>query len=269
MAWYGRYGYNTAGDLKTFFDYIITNYGQDSNGYGWTIKDANAGTNIGVYQCQPDANSKFVLVIKDNQTGYADVEYWNDWDAVNHIGVGLSMTYGCNSSYKLQIWKRAGQWFAAIDKDRIVYISLGMNMAYYLGYPDRFDITKDTPVFVGWNNYNTIQNGGYNPLGYWGNSESYPEWRAFRSAEGNYNVSLLANLGGFISLTPDSRYICTETLVIAGNYCLGKLKGVFSKWTNAPVLYSGQRLQINGTNWLAVRASSAGTEYGTCYVRED
>jgi len=268
MAWFGRYGYNTAGDLKDFFGYIVTNFGQDENGYGWSVKDANAGTNIGVYQCQPDANSKFVLVIKDNQINYANIEYWDDWDAVNHVGVGNSMTYGCNSSYKLQIWKRAGQWFAAIDKDRIVYINLSMGMAYYLGYPDRFDIKDDTPVFVGWDDYNTYQALMHNPLGYWGNSVGYPEWRAFRTVEGNYNVSLSAYAGGFISLTPDSRYICLESLVVAGNYCLGKLKGVFSKWTNAPVVYSGQRLQFNGTNWLAVRASSGTTEYGTCYIKE-
>ena len=269
MAWCGRYGYNTEGDLKVFFDYIITNYGQDLSGYGWTVKDANAGPNIGVYQCQPDANSKFVLVIKDNQTGYAYVEYWDDWDADTHSGVGNSMTYGCNSSYKLQIWKRAGQWFAAIDKDRIVYVSLGMNMAYYLGYPDRFDKIKDTPVFVGWDNYFSTQNGGYNPLGYWGNSAGYPEWRAFRSAEGNYNVSLLAYPGPFISLAPNSKYICMESLVVAGNFCIGKLKGVFSKWTQAPILYSGQRLQINGTNWFVVRASSGTTELGACYIKEE
>ena len=263
MAWYGRYGYNTEGDLKAFFDCIITNYGQDENGYGWTIKDANAGTNIGVYQCQPDANSKFVLVIKDNQTGYTDVEYWDDWDAVNHVGVGNSMTYGCNSSYKLQIWKRAGQWFAAIDKDRIVYVSLGMSMAYYLGYPDRYDTTKDTPVFVGWNNY-TAQTGGYNPLGYWGNAANLPEWRVFRSVEGNYNVSLLAYPGGFITLTPDSRYICMETLVVAGNFCLGKLKGVFSKGTSAPTVYNGQLFQINGVKWLGVGSAT----YGISYIKE-
>jgi hypothetical protein len=268
MAWYGRYGYNTAGDLKNFFDYIITNYGQDENGYGWTIKDANAGTNIGVYQCHPDANSKFVLVIKDNQTNYANVEYWDDWNADSHSGVGNSMTYGCNSSYNLQIWKRAGQWFASIDKDRIVYVSLGMNMAYYLGYPDRFDITKDTPIFVGWDNFNSAQNGGYNPLGYWGNSTSYPEWRAFRSAEGNYNVLLYYYPAGFIALSPDGRYICLESLVVAGNFCIGKLKGVFVKTTTPPIVYSGQQLQINGTKWFAVRASSGGTEYGMCYVRE-
>jgi len=268
MAWYGRYGYNTAGDLKAFFDYIITNYGQDTNGYGWTIKDANAGTNIGVYQCQPDANSKFVLVIKDNQTSYADVEYWDDWNATTHSGVGNSMTYGCSSSYKLQVWKRAGQWFAAIDKDRIVYISLGMNMAYYLGYPDRFDATKDTPLFVGWNNYSTTQGSPQNPLGYWANTVDKPEWRAFRSAQGSYNISLLAYPASFITLTPDSKYICIEGLVVVGDYCLGKLKGVFPKWTSAPVVYSGQRFQINGEHWICIRASSGSTEYGTCYIKQ-
>jgi len=267
MAWYGRYGYNTAGDLKAFFDYIITNYGQDSNGYGWTIKDANAGTNIGVYQCQPDANSKFVLIIKDDQTGYADIEYWDDWDATTHSGVGNSMTYGFSSSYKLQIWKRTGQWFAAIDKDRIVYICLTMGMAYYLGYPDRYDTTKDTPVFVGWNNYSTNQGLFYNPLGYWNNTGGYPEWRAFRDAAGNYNSLLSAYPGGFITLTPDSRYICMESLVTTGNYCLGKLKGVFCKWTNAPIVYSGQRLQINGDDWICIRAGIT-TEYGSCYIKQ-
>jgi len=268
MAWYGRYGYNTAGDLKAFFDYIITNYGQDSNGYGWTIKDANAGTNIGVYQCQPDANSKFVLVIKDNQTGYADIEYWDDWDAVNHVGVGNSMTYGCSSSYKLQIWKSAAQWFAAIDKDRIVFINLSMGMAYYLGYPDRYDITKDTPIFVGWNNYLTGHNTAKNPLGNWGNDSTNPEWRAFRSVEGNYNVSFTAIPAGFSTLSSDSRYICLESLAVIGNFCIGKLKGVFSKWTNPPTLYSGQRLQINGDIWLVVTGVYLSNYGGTCYVRE-
>jgi hypothetical protein len=143
-----------------------------------------------------------------------------------------------------------------------------MNMAYYLGYPDRYDTTKDTPVFVGWNDYDTTQTSTYNPLGYWGNSVDKPEWRAFRTAEGNYNNSLLAYPGAFISLTPDSRYICLESLVTAGNFCLGKLKGVFSKWTNAPVVYSGQRFQFNGIIWLVVRALSGTSEYGTCYIKE-
>jgi len=267
MAWYGRYGYDTAGDLKAFFDYIVTNYGQDENGYGWTIKDANAGTNIGVYQCQPDANSKFVLVIKDNQTGYANVEYWDDWDAVNHVGVGNSMTIG-KGSYNLILCKKTGQWFAAIDKDRVVFVCVPMNMAYYLGYPDRFDTSYNTPLFIGWNSSNSSQGYYHNPLGWNDTANATPEWRAFRAVSGTYSVQSYGYPTGFITLTPDSKYLLCETVVVCGNYALGKLKGVFSKFTAAPVVYSNQRILVNGIYWLAVRANSGSTEYGMCYIRE-
>jgi hypothetical protein len=278
MAWVSQYVTNVAGGLNGFLDNIITNYGQDENGYGWNIYDSNAGTNIGVYQCQPDDNSSFILVVKDNQADCATIEYWEGWDATNHAGVGNSMTYGNNSSYTLRIRKATGLFNASINKRRIVLAVMVGGWTYYLGYPRRFDEAKDTPCFIG---HDSASNGSYyayNPLA--GNCAAASssvglQWRWFKNSIGSLNQQLVVT--GFISTgnyfprfdtwtTTGQHYIFESTAQEDGSpyKLIGILDGVMCVGNCPSGRANGDTIVVGEDVWLAVLGSSS----TTCFIKE-
>jgi len=278
MAWVSAYKTNAAGQLKGFLDDIITNYGLEGS-YGWTIKDNNAGTNIGVYQCQPDANSKFVLVVRDNQADYATIEYWDDWDTDTHSGVGNSMTFGASSSYTLRVRKATGVYAAAINKQRIVLAIIGGGWAYYLGYPKRFDETKDTTAFIGHNSYTSGTNYSRNPLaGTLGGATNSGggEWRWFRDSNGNINRHL-ASRGSYTSgiayytrmdtWTPNGKHYVIETPVQedqSPNKLIGILDGVMCNMNCNSGRANGDTIVVGNDVWLVV----VGSDNTTCFIKE-
>ena len=280
MAWISQYNTNAAGKLKNFLDDIITNYGLQ-NGYGWSIKDNNAGTNIGVYQCQPDANSKFILVVKDDQSDYATIEYWEDWDSVNHVGVGNSMTYGSDSSKTLRIRKATGIFNASIKPypGRIVLSIMAIGSAYYLGYPRRFDETKNTPVFIGHNSYTSGIGYNDNPLAdqISASNTHYPEWRFFKDSVGNLN-KICASFGSPPSdssarsrkdtLTTNGQHYIIETPVqedASPFKMIGILDGVMCKSNCPSGLANGDTIIVGNDVWLAV----IGQNNSTCLIKEE
>ena len=276
MAWVSQYKTNIAGALKAFLDDIITNYGQE-NGYGWSIYDNNAGTNIGVYKCQPNSGSSFILVVKDNQIDYATIEYWEGWDAVNHIGVGNSMTYGVNSTYTLRIRKATGAFNASINKRRIVLAVMGLGFAYYLGYPRRFDETKDTPCFIGHDSATSQTNYAYNPLGgpYY-SSLPGEDWRWFKNSLGAINQALAVT--GFVSgsynvfprfetwTTTGQHYIFESSVQEDGSpyKLIGILDGVMCVGNCPSGRANGDTIIVGQDVWLVV----VGGGYTTCFIKE-
>lgn len=276
MSWVESYQTNAAGQLKAFLDNIITNYGKEGN-YGWEIYDSNAGTNIGVYRCKPDDNSSFILVVKDNQADYATIEYWDGWDTDNHVGIGNRMTYGNNSNYTLRIRKVTGVWGSAISKSRIVIAFKASGFAYYLGYPRRYDETKDTPLFIG-HDANTSGSGySINPLGGAYNvgfsSTIGITWRFFRDVNGNINkqaVSLSSTpINSVDSLpkrdnkTTTGRFVVFEDTVQQWDspYSLiGVLDGVMCL-SKSSIVENGDTIVVEDDTWLVVRATL------TCLVR--
>lgn len=278
MAWYQENKSNAAGQLKSFLDYLITNYGM-SGGYGWSIYDSAAGTNIGVYKCQPDDINSFILVIKDNQADYATVEYWDGWDTGTHSGVGNSLTYGRSPSYLFRIRKTTGLYGAAISKNRIALVILGGAWGYYLGYPARWDETKNTPIYIG-HDANTGSYYSDNPLGgYFSAGTTGPaiNWRAFYNSVGQLNKELYAWQSSIGTLTyMPARYIKTTagkylvmedpiTEVNSPNLSLGKLEGVMVLGTSANGLSNGDTIVVGSEVWLAIINS---TNNLSCLIRE-
>jgi len=275
MAWVSQYVNNVAGGLKSFLDSIITNYGQEA-GYGWSIYDSNAGTNIGVYKCQPDGNSSFILVVKDNQADYATIEYWEGWDSVNHAGVGNSMTYGTSSSYTLRIRKATGTFNASINKRRIVLAVMGLGFAYYLGYPRRFDETKDTPCFIGHDASTSGQTYPYNPLaGQYSSNSAGAAWRWFKNSLGAINQALAVT--GFTSgtgnfprfdtwTTTGQHYIFESTAQEDGSpyKLIGILDGVMCHSNCQSGTANGDTIVVGQDVWLAVVGGSS----TTCFIKE-
>jgi hypothetical protein len=273
MAWVSQYLNNVAGALKSFLDSIITNYGQE-NGYGWSIYDNNAGTNIGVYKCQPDSNSMFVLVVKDNQADYATIEYWEDWNTENHTGIGNSMTYGVNSSYLLRIRKATGVFNASINKRRIVLAVMALGVAYYLGYPRRFDETKNTPCFIGHDSY-TAGTYPYNPLaGQYTPTTPGASWRWFKNSVGAINQTLA--ITGFTSsnifprfdtwTTTGQHYIFESTAQEDGSpyKLIGILDGVMCVGNCPSGRANGDTIVVGEDVWLVVIGGSS----TTCFIKE-
>jgi hypothetical protein len=273
MAWVSQYLNNVAGALKSFLDSIITNYGQE-NGYGWSIYDNNAGTNIGVYKCQPDSNSMFVLVVKDNQADYATIEYWEDWNTENHTGVGNSMTYGVSSSYLLRIRKATGVFNAFINKRRIVLAVMALGMAYYLGYPRRFDETKNTPCFIGHDAATSLAAYNYNPLaGQYHLTNPGGAWRWFKNSVGAINQALAVT--GFTSTTAfprfdtwtttEQHYIFESTAQEDGSpyKLIGILDGVMCVSNCPSGRANGDTIVVGEDVWLVV----IGGSNTTCFIK--
>ena len=275
MAWVSQYKTDAAGALKAFLDDIIQNYGQE-NGYGWSIYDNNAGTNIGVYKCQPDSGSSFILVVKDNQTGFATIEYWEDWNTETHAGVGNSMTFGNNSAYTLRIRKAVGTFNASINKRRIVLAVMNGGFAYYLGYPRRFDETKDTPCFIGHNSNSGHTNYSYNPLAgsYNPNTLNGVEWRWFKNSIGAVNQTLSVtgfnNTGSLFPrfdtwTTTGQHYIFESTAQEDGSpfKLIGILDGVMCVGNCPSGRAIGDTIVVGEDVWLVV----VGGSNTTCFIK--
>jgi len=276
MAWVSEYKTAAAGQLKAFLDEIITNYGQEG-GYGWSIADAEAGTNIGVYKCQPDAASSFILVVKDNQADWATIEYWEGWDAVAHAGTGLSMTYGVNASYTLRVRKIAGIYAAAINKQRIVLCMLAAGLGYYLGYPKRFDEGKNTPLFIGTNSSSGAAYSQCNLCSADGSgTNSSNEWRWFKDSVGNVN-KVAASWGAALSST--SYYGRWEVATTTGKMCIqetmvqegespykliGVLDGVMGCAKSPSGRANGDTIVVGDDVWLVL----VGANNTTAFVKE-
>jgi len=274
MAWVSQYKTDAAGALKAFLDDIITNYGQE-NGYGWSIHDNNAGTNIGVYKCQPDSGSSFILVVKDNQTGFATIEYWEDWNTETHAGVGNSMTFGNSSTYILRIRKATGTFNASINKRRIVLAVMNGGFAYYLGYPRRFDETKDTPCFIGHNSNSGHSVYSFNPLaGSYNPSVAYgAEWRWFKNSVGAVNQVL--SVTGFVTTASFPRF---DTWTTTGQHyifestaqendspfkLIGILDGVMCVGNCPSGRANGDTIVVGEDVWLVV----IGGSNTTCFIK--
>jgi len=275
MAWVSQYKTDAAGALKAFLDDIITNYGQE-NGYGWSIHDNNAGTNIGVYKCQPDSGSSFILVVKDNQTAFATIEYWEGWNTETHVGVGNSMTVGVNSNFTLRIRKATGTFNAAINKRRIVLAVMGGGWAYYLGYPRRFDETKDTPCFIGHDSYTSGTSYSHNPLaGQYTPASAGAAWRWFKNSVGAINQALAvtgfttgASFPRFDTWTTTGQHYIFESTAQESDSpfkLIGILDGVMCVGNCPSGRANGDTIVVGEDVWLVVR--DLGGNATTCFIK--
>lgn len=277
MAWYQTNKTAAAGELKNFLDYLITNYGT-SGGYGWSIYDTEAGTNIGVYKCKPDDTNSFILVVKDNQSNYADIEYWDDWNTSTHSGVGNSMTYGRSSPYLLRIRKAAGVFSAAINIRRILMVMMAGGWATFMGYPARWDETKNTPIYIGHDGNTGSASYSDNPLA--GNVSPVStgpaiNYRAMYNSIGMLNQELITFSSASTSSYYPKRYIKTT----AGKYMiieepvaewgspymnLGILEGVMGLGNSLNGLVNGDFIVVGTVVWLVVQ----GANNTICLVKE-
>jgi len=166
MAWYdvGPAMIDGAGALKALLDAYLP-----LNPY-WSIKDAAAGANIGVYRNHDAArNSDFVLYVDDTAASYSYVQLWEDWDAVAHAGVGASVTTTLYSARLLTFLKGTSRekigWSIRVSDHHFLLHGHGTNttsvgnpstQTYYVGQLRRFDESKNMPICICKSNTNTI-----------------------------------------------------------------------------------------------------------------
>jgi len=112
----------------------------------WSIYDASVGTNWKTYKCGT-AGSVFYLSVDDNQSDYSIVRMWEDWDAVNHVGVGINTADGL-------MWRKLASttYYINLNDTRLIYrpkgTTDGTRYGYYAGQPNRYNTSMNTPLLM-------------------------------------------------------------------------------------------------------------------------
>ncbi len=275
MAWYEGTMTSAAGALISVLDNYLL-----QNSY-WSIYDGEAGTNAKVYRNYDSArNSNFYVLVNDNQASYAIIELWEGWDNVNHQGVGQSLKLGSNGSQTLKIFKPNGGFALSVKDHRFIFINLVSCFAFYIGQLNRYDVSKNMPVFIG-GGYTTL---ALNPLGarnYDSNIADCNHWRCLFAEDGSVRTIIPYGDKGFESYesaTPSSNVLFASTKTSAGTFLvfehpvanytskltLGTLDGVCYLGRASQGLANNYIVSVEGTDWLAV----GGGGYW-CLIRKD
>lgn len=268
MAWYeGKITTDGAGTLKDILDTsLVLN---DC----WHIEDAGAGANVGVYHDYDPtsgAGSDFVVVIRDNQAAYADLELWEGWDSVGHAGTGLGIT--ARGAYTLRLKKSYGNWGLAVSDHRLIWVMKSTFQASYIGQPARFNESYDTPLAICHSSYTgTTTYLGTPPLGYY-DTDSTP-WRWLKDETGANNntaVNIWGRTDYYASfLTAAGTFALLETPVYGTT---GKLIGVLEGAVNGRGRCYGQgngeEAYVNGVKWIFLQGMTSYSYPTWCAVRE-
>lgn len=247
----------------------------------WSIYDDAAGTNCHVYENNsPDENSLFYLKVDDNHAGYAIIELWEGWDAVNHVGVGRSLTKSSGGTNLLYIRKAAQTYKLMLDNLRFKLIQVGGVFSCYVGQPKRFDESKNQPIVV------CLATAAYgnNALGRknydYATSNDCASWRALFDNNGNNSTVLPLGAGEwnesyhnirFESIciaTNDGKFMVFETPIAfwTDARTFGQLDGVMCIGRSPCPLANGDIVYVDTIPWIFLIA--AGTNHnGECLVR--
>lgn len=252
MAFYSGSQTNAAGSLVTILDAELVN-----NEY-WEVYDTPA-TNERVYYCSyPGA--EFFLHVADNQTNYATVAIWEDWDADSGVGVGLG-----SSSATVYWRKTTGNYWVILHDYHFIYVCFGTNLnyAHWAGNPERWCPQYNTPMLAGVGSTTTT---GINPLGGLAHTTSSTRFLCLDledmrllSCWGEYSTDAPSAVQGYMGLvfpiSSTDYFFAQESLVCDSQYnSLGKLPGVVAMGTSPSGIAHGDTVTIDGDTWECVVA---------------
>jgi len=262
MAWYEGTMTNAAGQLVAILDDKLP------LNSCWEIVDT-PNTNERVYGHKFNGNRDFCVYVKDNQADYATIELWGDWDAQNHVGVGNSIT--TVGSYTFRIRKTGGGWGLRVTDNCFVLAVKGGGWAYYIGQAKRFDTSRNTPVFIGHLSNSGHTNYGMNPFSSsnFNSSTSSPiVWMFLRDSAGvagnrasalgvsnGTGVASDVNSSKWPIKTTAGTYIVFESVLVeysSPKLAIGRFDGSFCGWVDGAGLSNGDRINVEGVNWLVV-----------------
>jgi hypothetical protein len=244
MAWYEGTLTQAAGDLIAILDAKLP-----LNGY-WSIFDASAGVNCKVYRNYKSADyNDYYVKVDDNYANYAIVELWEGWNGVGHAGVGNSLaTIG---GLAMRINKKNGGYAISVLDNRFVYVDTYDYIGTYIGQLNRFDATKNMPIYIG----ELTGAQKYNVLGAYNFGSSNGGWACLFDEGG---TSRVLNPYGYSSAylymkTISGQFVILETLVYNNTtyLLLGQLEGVTTHGTGpSSFLSNGDVVTKSGVDWL-------------------
>jgi hypothetical protein len=244
MAWHTGTMTPAAGEIITLFDSALV---ANDN---WSIYDGSAGANKKVYRCTDGGVVDFYVSVDDNQADYAIIELWEGWDDGAHTGTGDSRT--TINTWEMRIYKPTGGYAISVRDLCFVFVNTDAYLANYVGQLDRFDTTKDMPIFIG-----ATKSETKNPIGFYNLGDSVG-WACLWD-EGGTSRTLTPDLDTDTTGT----YIKTTSGTIAANpisirnsstdLLMGTLYGCASRtYDEDNGLTSGETISINGVDWLVV-----------------
>lgn len=278
MAWYEGTMTAEAGQL------IAILYAKLPLNSCWARIDT-PNTNEEVYEHKFNGTRDFVVYVKDNQSDYALVEIWDDWDTTGHAGVGNSLINSPGGDKANIIRKTLGAYGLRVDDDGFNFINKSSGWHYYVGNPSRFDTTRRQPIFIGHANYSSGSYYNLNPMAlsaYYSSGNSGATWATLYDSAGGVRKWICfagasfrpspvdeSSQSHYFLKTTANAYELFETRIqdkASPNLVFGKLTGVCSASYWTPTLSNGDTIKIEDVSWLVVKDATSG---GTSLVRMD
>lgn len=229
----------------------------------WSVHDAAAGVNAKVYRCHDAVNNvDFYVYVDNNNAATAIIELWEDWDEIGHAGVGDSLTTVNALNLRFEFADGEGYGLCVSDH-RMIFLNYTDYRGYYCGQVERFDTTKNMPIWIG-NNTATE-----NALGYYDDGTRDGQWEALYDEDGNIRKQLQPFLYSSANLyrkTIAGSYWVQELPVynVSTSKLLGTLEGVGGYgYTEQDGLNNGDIITINSVEWIAM-----GGQDKWCFVRK-
>lgn len=251
MSWEsGTHLTNGAGKIKDVLDVELV---KNAN---WTL-EFEPDTYESVYRCYDAAeNVDYYVFIDDANAGYTVVELWEDWASGGGSGASLTVGTGVET---LRLHKEAGGWGLSLRDHRFVYCNTATYSGCYIGQLNRFDTSKNMPVYIGFSGTNYTSNA----LASW-TAANDTVWKALWDEAGNVAVSIKPNYW-YSSIYPvfhhktiAGEFALQECMVFcaASGLVMGILDGVHTQFINQDGLSNGDIVTVSGIDWICLAKNS-------------
>lgn len=235
-----------AGDMITVLDaeLVVNSH--------WSIHDASAGTNAKTYKCQDsDYDVLFYVHVDNNQTSYAKVRVWEDWNATSHAGSGKNTAV-------LSLRHDKGTYGIAVRNHNFVWINSGGTndkSGYYVG--ELVPAIQGDHHVVVFGHVTTNTSGS--PLTTHPGTGGTCQWLVWADKGGTYSQNVYSCSGGY-GTSPygnGTRYIVDtlgyvriqEEWINCGMLLLGYLDGVMCLFTTTTGLADGDTVAVGSDTW--------------------
>ena len=254
---------NAAGRLLEVLDSMFSGHAY------WSKYDDEANgmtANEAVYRCyDPYGVTHFYIYVKNNYTGYAEIECWESWDNVTHAGSGNRLYYGwSNTSYLLRIYYSASTWYACVTDFNF---HLNFNNAHnFIGRPDYVVDPGRNMVVLLTRGTSTTE---FDPFSY-----------GYRAAANSYIVAKIWDMNnseigifdgleaylldqGAVYTSIDTVEFDPKTWISDQNRSIiGYIENGVSCWKWEKILVSGDTVTVNGQTWIYLYALG-GDDHGS------
>lgn len=226
----------------------------------WSIYDGSAGVNCKVYECKDTAeNCLFYMKVDDNQADWAQIEMWQGWDAVTHVGTGVGVTT-FSGTYYMRINRPAGGWHLSVLDHRLIFIN-ATACGTYVGQPVRYDTSKNIVMFIG----ESTGTSKYNPLSNLANTAANPWCKFLFDDGGGQGLGIWDN--NYVNKNTYTRGIDGAHRIIESHIIntisgliVGALDGVMTMGTVSNGLARYDVITVDGVDWMMINGDTA-TKY--------